>query len=129
MKPEGSLPHSQEPATCPYPKTTQNSSLQSVNQFQIFLNNKGGDTIKLLLLYFKNYLLYHSAVLQAGSRNGKAQQISAGNDTTTGHHLTDLFLFISRSYNRHGNTELTITASSVENLSTCTVTRLQISKT
>jgi len=66
--------------------------------------------------------------LQAGSLNGKAQQISAWNDTTTGHHLTDLFLFISRSYNRHGNTELTITASTMENLSTSTVARIQISK-
>jgi len=98
-----------------------------VNQFQNFLNVKGNDTLKLQL-YFKMYLLYHSAVLQAGSLNGKAQKISAWNDTTTGHHLTDLFFFISRSHNRHGNTEFTITASSMESLSTSTVARIQIPK-
>jgi hypothetical protein len=105
----------------------QNPTTKFVNQFQKFLNVKGNDVLNLYL-YLQIYLLYHSAVLQAGSLNGKEQQISAWNDKTTGHRLTDLFLFISRSYNRHGNIELTITTSSMESLSTSTVARIQIPK-
>jgi len=30
MKPEGSLPHSQQPATCPYPETDQSSPYRPI---------------------------------------------------------------------------------------------------
>jgi hypothetical protein len=30
MEPEGSLPHSQEPATCPYPEPDQSSTLHPI---------------------------------------------------------------------------------------------------
>ena len=55
----------------------QTPSTKSVNQCQSILDDKVNDTLQLQL-YVKISLFYHSAVLQAGSLNGKHSKSQQG---------------------------------------------------
>jgi hypothetical protein len=63
MEPEGSLPHSQQPATCPYTEPAQSSSCPPSHFPKILLN------ILINIQYYIIYLFLVSAWLQNSSRN------------------------------------------------------------
>jgi hypothetical protein len=49
MEPEGSLPHSQEPATCPYPEPAQSSSCPHI-PLPEYNNNNNNNIIIIVII-------------------------------------------------------------------------------
>jgi hypothetical protein len=65
MEPEGSLPHLQVPATCPYPEPDQSSPFPPSHFLMIYLNiilPSTSGSPKLTTMYNEQYLKVHYAL-------------------------------------------------------------------